>query len=168
MSFRSIFLVSHGALESVGNPQRGTTFTWMDARNRSIPDWFDRIRTGQVLLPRFQRHLAWSHGEVGSLLEAVLRSLPAGAVLVLEVGNEQPFVSRKMVGAPDPTERCTEQLLDGQQRLTALWRSLTDDYEDRTWLIGKELDEETGDAENHGRWSVALLEKRGTASKVGR
>jgi hypothetical protein len=116
----------------------------MDARNRSIPDWFDRIRTGQVLLPRFQRHLAWAHGEVGALLEAVLRSLPAGAVLVLEVGNDQPFESRTMVGAPEPVERCTEHLLDGQQRLTALWRSLNDDYEDRTWLIGNEVDEESG------------------------
>jgi hypothetical protein len=51
-----------------------------------------------------------------------------------------------MVGAPDPVERCTEHLLDGQQRLTALWRSLNDDYEDRTWLIGNEVDEEFGTA----------------------
>ena len=114
----------------------------MDARNRSIPDWFDRIRTGQVLLPRFQRHLAWSHAEVGALLEAVLRSLPAGAVLVLEVGDHEPFVSRPMIGAPTPSERCNEHLLDGQQRLTALWRTLHDDYEDRTWLIRSEPDEE--------------------------
>ena len=76
------------------------------------------------------------------MLEAVLRSLPAGAVLVLEVGDVEPFKSRPMIGAPTPTERCNEHLLDGQQRLTALWRTLNDQYEDRTWLIGSESDEE--------------------------
>ena len=40
-----------------------------------------------------------------------------------------------MVGAPTPTERVTEHLLDGQQRLTALWRSLHDDYSNRTYLV---------------------------------
>ena len=120
----------------------GSTFQLMDARNRSIPEWFGRIKTGQILLPRFQRHQAWGHAEVGALLEAVLRSLPAGAVLVLEVGDEEPFVSRPMVGTPTPTARCNEHLLDGQQRLTALWRSLNDGYEDRTWLVRTEPDEE--------------------------
>ncbi len=72
----------------------------MDARNRSVPDWFDRVRTGQVLLPRFQRHEAWSHNEIASLLDAVLRGLPAGATLVLEVGDREPFNSRPVVGAP--------------------------------------------------------------------
>ena len=126
------------------------TVTFMDARNRSIPDWFTRIKTGQVLLPRFQRHQAWGHAEVGALLEAVLGNLPAGALLVLEVGEPQPFKTRPISGAPEPTERCNEHLLDGQQRLTALWRSLKDDYEDRTWLIRTEQDEE------HGKVKIAI------------
>ena len=45
-----------------------------------------------------------------------------------------------MVDAPDSGDRVVEQLLDGQQRLTALWRSLNDTYEDRTYLIGFEED----------------------------
>ena len=61
---------------------------------------------------------------------------------MLEVGDEEPFVSRPMMGTPTPTARCNEHLLDGQQRLTALWRSLNDDYEDRTWLVRTEPDEE--------------------------
>jgi hypothetical protein len=39
-----------------------------------------------------------------------------------------------MVGAPADGERVTELLLDGQQRLTALWRSLADHYTDRTYF----------------------------------
>lgn len=114
----------------------------VEARNRALPTWFERLKTGQIRLPRFQRFEAWGHGEVSSLAETVLRGLPAGATLLLEVGDQEPFVSRPMVGTPPPVEREVEQLLDGQQRLTALWRSLNDDYDDRTYFIFFERDEE--------------------------
>ena len=114
----------------------------MEARNRKLADWFTRVRTGQVLLPRFQRHEAWGHREITSLLESVLRGLPTGAALTLEIGDDQPFIARPLVGAPAPTERVTEHLLDGQQRLTALWRAFHDDYDDRTYLVGIESDED--------------------------
>lgn len=117
----------------------------MEAMNRLLPDWFTRIRTGQLLLPRFQRHEAWGHSETAALLESVLRGLPAGATLILEIGSTEPFHSRPMSGAPKPTERVTEHLLDGQQRLTALWRSFNDNYDNRTYFVYSERDEETGE-----------------------
>ena len=126
----------------------------MQAHNRQLTEWFNRIRAGQVLLPRFQRHEAWSHNEVAGLIETVLRGLPAGALLILEVGDQEQFHSRKMVGAPDPIERVSEHLLDGQQRLTALWRALHDDYSARTYLIGREPDEDHGGQEV---WTVTGL-----------
>ena len=106
----------------------------MDAHNRLLPDWLVRVRSGQLALPRFQRFESWSHGEVVTLLDSVLRGRPIGAALVLAIGNSQPFVSRTMAGAPEPTERTTEHLLDGQQRLTALWKALNNGYEDRTYF----------------------------------
>lgn len=115
----------------------------MEARNRLLPDWFTRVRTRQITLPRFQRHEAWTHDQVTALLNNVLLELPAGSVLILEVGDTEKFVSRPVVGAPEDGERVTEHLLDGQQRLTGLWRSLTNDYEDRTYLVKLEQDEET-------------------------
>jgi hypothetical protein len=114
----------------------------MQAHDRRLPDWFDRIRTRQITLPRFQRFTAWNHGKVGDLLTTVLRGLPAGASLILEVGDAERFKSRTMYDAPQTGERVTEQLLDGQQRLTALWRSLHDKYPDRTYLIGFATDED--------------------------
>lgn len=107
----------------------------MEARNLTLSDWFVRIRTGQIKLPRFQRHEAWRHNEIGNLLETVLRGLPAGATLVLEIGDDEPFQSRYLKTAPDGDSRVTEHLLDGQQRLTALWRALHDNYADRTYLV---------------------------------
>jgi len=107
----------------------------MNASNRPLPEWFNRIEAGQIRLPRFQRFEAWTHNEVAGVLEAVLRGLPVGATLTLDVGDSEPFVSRVMEGAPVPVERCNEHLLDGQQRLTALWRSLNDNYPDRTYFV---------------------------------
>lgn len=91
----------------------------MDARNRSLAEWFTRVASGQVQLPRFQRFEAWSHREIDDLMQTVVDELPAGAVLVLEIGDASPFHARPLAGAPEPTERMTELLLDGQQRLTA-------------------------------------------------
>lgn len=125
----------------------------MEARNRTLPDWFTRIRTGQLKLPRFQRFESWSHAEVVTLLDSVIRGRPVGAALVLETGGGEPFVSRPMAGAPEPTELTTEHLLDGQQRLTALWKALKDYYEDRTYfalLTPKSEDESL--AVSVGRW----------------
>lgn len=117
----------------------------MNARDRTIKEWFDRIEANQITLPRFQRFEAWGKSEISELLATVLRGLPAGATLILEVGNEEQFASRTLSGAPVTDERVTEQLLDGQQRLTALWRSLHDKYPRQTYLVTHEPDlEEDG------------------------
>lgn len=125
----------------------------MNASNRPLPEWLARVRTGQIMLPRFQRYESWGHGEVVTLLDSVLRGRPVGAALILEIGDRQPFVSRTMAGAPEPTERCTEHLLDGQQRLTALWKALNDGYETRTYFAV--LEPQAGDeplATGISRW----------------
>lgn len=116
----------------------------INAQNRLLPDWFSRVRTRQTVLPRFQRFEAWGHANVTQMFNTILRRLPLGAVLVLEIGNEEPFISRPIVGAPTEGERITEHLLDGQQRLTALWRGLHNNYEDRTYFIYLSEDEESG------------------------
>ncbi len=106
----------------------------MQANNRLLPQWFSRIESGQLRLPRFQRYEAWGSEEVASLLDALLRGLPVGAALILEVGEQEKFVSRLMSGAPAASDRASEQLLDGQQRLTAMWKALNNLYDDRTYL----------------------------------
>lgn len=116
----------------------------INCQNRLLPDWFTRIRTRQIVLPRFQRFEAWSHATVTQLFNTILQGLPVGAVLILEIGNDEPFISRTLVGAPEAGERITEHLLDGQQRLTGLWRALQNNYEDRTYFIYLKPDEDTG------------------------
>lgn len=128
------------------------------ALNRTLPEWFSAIRAGTLRLPRFQRFEEWSRGQIESLLDTVIRGLPAGAALLLQVGDEERFISRAMIGAPatPPNVRVTEHLLDGQQRLTALWRAFHDDYGDRTFFVWFDKDEEeSGEMARvygQGRW----------------
>ena len=127
----------------------------IEARNRLLPDWFTRIRTHQTVLPRFQRFEAWDHSRVTQMFNTILQELPVGAALVLERGNEELFVSRPLKGAPEAGERITEYLLDGQQRLTGLWRGLHNNYDDRTFFLYFAPDEETGMGyyvKSIGRW----------------
>lgn len=104
----------------------------MEARSKSIEAWFSMIEQGQIKLPRFQRHEAWRTAQIAGLFENILRTppLPVGVLLVLEVGDKELFHSRPIVGAPLVDTKPVMHLLDGQQRMTALWRSLNDDYED--------------------------------------
>ncbi len=116
----------------------------IEARNRLLPDWFTRIRTHQTVLPRFQRYEAWDHSRITQMFNTILQDLPVGAALVLEIGDVEPFISRTVKGAPEAGERVTEHLLDGQQRLTALWRGLHNNYDARTYFLFLEKEEETG------------------------
>ncbi len=128
----------------------------INALNRSLPDWFSRVKTHQTTLPRFQRHEAWSHSNVVQMFNTILQNLPLGSFLVLEIGDNKPFVARPIVGAPTSGERTTEFLLDGQQRLTGLWRGLLNDYDDKTYFVTLKEDEETGlpyYVEAVGRWT---------------
>ena len=93
-----------------------------------------KIENGELKLPRFQRHQAWDRRRIASLLDTVVQNLPLGVTLLLNVDKEQ-FISRYLVTAPQTGARVTEHLLDGQQRLTALWRALHNNYESETFFI---------------------------------
>jgi hypothetical protein len=129
----------------------------MEARSRTIEAWFAMIESAQVLLPRFQRHEVWRAAQIEGVLENVLQapSLPIGALLTLDVGDSEPFHSRPIVGAPAPAPGSRPQmhLLDGQQRMTALWRSLTDDYPDLTVFVRLEDEADAPDVEIVRRWA---------------
>mgnify|MGYP003112083589 CR=1 FL=1 len=105
-----------------------------NAQDRPISVWFQKLENGEIKLPRFQRHQAWDRRRIASLLDTVVQNLPLGVTLLLNVDKEQ-FISRYLVTAPQTGGRVTEHLLDGQQRLTALWRALHNNYENETFFI---------------------------------
>jgi len=120
----------------------------MEARNRKLSDWYGKVQRAEIKLPRFQRFEAWDRNRICSLIETVINNLPLGITLILEVGEKEKFISRHLSTAPEINARVYEHLLDGQQRLTALWRVFQNNYEWETYYIYlKPLDEYDGDAE---------------------
>lgn len=107
----------------------------MQASNRVIKEWYVKIQQGEIKLPRFQRFEAWDSQRIGSLIQTVIRQLPLGITLILNVGDEEKFVSRYLETAPETQNRVQEHLLDGQQRLTALWRVLHNNYDWGTYFV---------------------------------
>lgn len=105
------------------------------ALNRSLGQWYARIQSGQLKLPRFQRFEAWDRGRVRGFLDTVIRNLPVGITLLLEVGDQEKFDSRYIATAPATGATVSEHLLDGQQRLTAFWRAMHNNYEGETYFV---------------------------------
>ena len=109
----------------------------MQAENKKIKDWLEDVRRGVVRLPRFQRKESWTHKHVENFLDAVIRhNRPIGVLLVLNVNpDDQPFETRALEGTENNGETCRQHLLDGQQRLTALWKAMNDSYENRAYFV---------------------------------
>ncbi|MFD6283959.1 GmrSD restriction endonuclease domain-containing protein [Micrococcus luteus] len=87
----------------------------------------DGIHRGVVGLPNFQRDFDWSDGAVRSLLATVLNGWPLGSILLIEGGAAASkfYQPRPFEFAPSLRESHLEEIvLDGQQRLTALYTAL--------------------------------------------
>lgn len=114
-----------------------------EAQNRTLNDWLVSIDMGKLRLPSFQRGVAWEAKRVQSMMNTIIHDLPLGVALVLNVGDKEQFVSRALHSAPDTNEAVTEHLLDGQQRLTALYRALRDNDDRVTYFLHvPELDDD--------------------------
>ena len=105
------------------------------AQDRTLGTWYVQIQAGTLKLPRFQRFEAWDRWRVAGFLNTVIQNLPVGVTLLLQVGDQEQFISRYIVTAPETGLRVTEHLLDGQQRLTAFWRAVHNNYEGETYYV---------------------------------
>ncbi len=92
----------------------------------SLPELLDDIHKGTIQLPDFQRGWVWDDDRIRALIASVSLSYPIGAVMLLETGDAGlRFKPRVVEGAPPMNGTKPEKLiLDGQQRLTSLYRSL--------------------------------------------
>ena len=98
--------------------------------SRSVEEWLAMAGQGDVLLPNFQRSFVWKPKQAAAYLMALLENRPTGILLVLEATNPLQFESRFLHGTnyreghTNSAARPRELVLDGQQRLTALWGAL--------------------------------------------
>jgi hypothetical protein len=94
-------------------------------QNYKVSALIERIESGEMALPEFQRKFLWQPAAIADLLRTVARQWPAGTFLVLEVEGEPEFATKPLQGAP-PVASPKILILDGQQRSTALYQALTE------------------------------------------
>ena len=98
--------------------------------NQTIGDWLSDIKNKSLCLPRFQRKEVWSKDNVTQFLKTLVSSYetPVGMFLVLATDPSNPaFPIRTIDGSDTQSAQCNSLLLDGQQRLSALWKALRDE-----------------------------------------
>ncbi len=90
----------------------------------------NKIYEGKIALPEFQRSFVWSNQDIKDLLVSILNGYFIGTFLFLRRGDEFDFEIRYFEGVdkvnsgltPKPEEKRVDKVvLDGQQRLTALF-----------------------------------------------
>lgn len=102
---------------------QGTSF---DSTKTPLHELLQNAHIGKLQLPDFQRGWIWDDERIRSLLASVSVSFPIGAVMLLATGGDVQFKPRPLAGTSiDLAEIEPETLiLDGQQRLTALYQAL--------------------------------------------
>ncbi len=125
---------------SIGPSSQKTTY---NTDHLPISDWFTKIKNSKVVLPKFQRFEAWGPSEKRKLLQSIIEGVPIGSLLLLGKGGKLDFDWRSLTGAQGKEKRIESYLLDGQQRLTTLWRSFKDDYERDVFFIKIRPDDKT-------------------------
>lgn len=109
----------------------------------TIADAITRIREHRLLLPAIQREFVWSHAKVEWLFDSLLQDYPIGSFLFWEVRDHKSkadykyyeflreYRERYKTENPEfPTSGHSDfdAVLDGQQRLTALYIGLCGTY----------------------------------------
>ncbi len=106
--------------------------------NLSIRKIIDKISSGEIRIPSFQRGFVWEPEAVAFLMDSLFKGYPIGAVLLWR--TKEQLVNERQLGRftlPAPTKDYpVDYVLDGQQRLTSIFSvfqtELTPD-EDPNW-----------------------------------
>lgn len=95
-----------------------------DTTKTSLKDLLAEIDKGKIQLPEFQRDYVWNEGDVRSLIASVAKGFPVGALLLLEQGSAIAFKPRGIEGTNVAGIAPQLLLLDGQQRMTSLYKTI--------------------------------------------
>ncbi|MDN6379759.1 MAG: DUF262 domain-containing protein [Brevibacterium aurantiacum] len=106
------------------------------AQPEQVTTLLHNVANGSLVIPDFQRNFTWEPKRTALLLESMMSRFPAGTFLFWSIGTENSgFGHRAVQGAP---ERVGVQpntlILDGQQRITSLYRALNNEGDERFYL----------------------------------
>ncbi len=85
-----------------------------------------RIRSGDILLPQFQREFVWERSQILELWDSIVRNYPIGSILLWQSRQElrsENRIADLEIQLPKP-DYPVNYLLDGQQRLSSICGAL--------------------------------------------
>ena len=86
------------------------------------------VHDGTIQIPEFQREFHLDDGWVRSLLASLSLNYSVGAIMLLESGNaDVRFAASRFAGTPETTSAPGWFVVDGQQRLSALYQAFAAD-----------------------------------------
>jgi len=97
-----------------------------EPQGKMFPTLINDIEVGQIKIPQFQREFVWDLRKCASLMDSIIKGYPIGTLIFWK--TKERLRSIRNIGGcilPEPDEGdFVEFVLDGQQRLTALFASL--------------------------------------------
>lgn len=93
---------------------------------KNFPTLISDIEKGQIKIPQFQREFVWEFKKCASLIDSIVKGYPIGTLIFWRTKDRLRSI-RNIGGCslPEPPEGdFVDYVLDGQQRLTALFASL--------------------------------------------
>ncbi|RMG32958.1 MAG: DUF262 domain-containing protein [Methanobacteriota archaeon] len=102
----------------------------------NIVTLLNQIDSGDIVLPAIQRDFVWSEGKIEKLMDSIMRGYPVGIVLIWETYKDIQYREFEKIYhngtrpafIDNSSNRKLKLVLDGQQRLQALYLSLYGSY----------------------------------------
>lgn len=81
-----------------------------------------KTREKKWVLPNFQREFVWTAEQIAELFDSIVRGYPIGSIILLQYHDDYPFEARGLGGEEGAGEHHEFYIIDGQQRLTSLYK----------------------------------------------
>ena len=127
----------------------------MQTTTYSLGKLLDRVRQGNLTIPRFQRTFVWRDSQVRSLVDSISRAYPIGSVLILDKKPDLPLATRDIEAviredglpedpsnaadagrsADEPQSEIESYILDGQQRTTSIARVFLNSHPSKVYYF---------------------------------
>lgn len=95
-----------------------------ESHDTPLKQLLESVDSGSMQLPEFQRGWTWDDDRIRNIIASISQGYPMGALMQLECGGDVKLKYRPFKGTDVQDVNASFLVLDGQQRLTSLYRSL--------------------------------------------
>ena len=88
----------------------------------TVRNMLEKASNREWVIPNFQREFVWTAKQIANLFDSIARGYPIGAIILLKYKKYFDFQARSLDGSEDENHKHKFYIIDGQQRLTALYK----------------------------------------------